>query len=77
MEQSMTYDEWIYKVNRILLGLIGMSTRDLEDWLSRDTYDSGATPAEGAEECLRSQDMPEFMIDEAIEELYNKYGDQE
>lgn len=41
----------------------GISTADLADWLSRDCYDSGMTPAEGAEEAMANDDLAVIFLD--------------
>lgn len=64
-EMADTYKEWMQKVDRILEKRCGMDQMMLPDWLSRDAYESGMTPSEGADECLISAGWePEDEIDE-------------
>lgn len=49
----MTFEEWMRQVNRIIAKKLGgMTQDDLPDWNSRDCFDSGATPEDGANECI-------------------------
>ena len=32
----MTYDDWLYQVNRILLKTTGLAQEDFPDWPARD-----------------------------------------
>lgn len=50
----MTYDIWMQRVDNELTRLCCMSLETLPDWLSRDAYDEGMTPLEGALTCLES-----------------------
>lgn len=45
---AQSYDEWMEAVDRRVAARAGMSVHDLPDWLSRDAYDGGDTPDEGA-----------------------------
>ena len=47
----MTYKEWMKEVDFILEEKCGLPQDCLPDWLSRDCYESGASPLEGANEC--------------------------
>lgn len=62
----MTYDEWKQLVD-VELDKIGEMRQDmLPDWLSRDAFDSGMTPREGALECLHNASVEfEQVQDEA------------
>jgi hypothetical protein len=51
----MTYAEWINSVDLVVdkrTGGIGIGLDALPDWLSRDAYENGMSPEEGADECL-------------------------
>ena len=50
----MTYEQWMKKVDIILEEKCGLPQYLLPDWLSRDCYESGASPQEGAEDCLEA-----------------------
>ena len=48
----MTYENWIEEVDRIVTKNLGVGLESLPDWLSHDAFERGATPQEGAQECL-------------------------
>lgn len=48
----MTYEQWMQAVDVIVENTCGLPMDFLPDWLSRDAYDDGATPEQGAELCL-------------------------
>jgi len=48
----MTYEEWMRQVDQIVEKRCGLGQSWLPDWLSRDAYESGMTPEQGASECL-------------------------
>lgn len=64
----MRYEEWMRHVNRIVQRETGMSVDDLPDWLSRDAFDIGLTPKEGAMECISNAGemgwLQETLVDE-------------
>lgn len=49
---NMSYRRWMQEVDKIVMEICDMSMAELPDWLSRDTYNEGLTPREGAEICL-------------------------
>ena len=53
----MTYEQWVAKVNQVLASRIGLSMDDLPDWLSRDAFEDGLSPEEGADICLEETEM--------------------
>jgi len=57
----MNYGSWIIAVNKILIGQIGMSINDLEDWAWRIAFDSESTPKQA--------------ICDFFEEIYPEYQD--
>lgn len=57
----MTYEEWMKSVDKIVERICGLDTGFLPDWLSRDAYEDGLTPQEGAEECLESAGFYDFL----------------
>lgn len=62
----MTYEQWMVEVDRLLEKRCGLGQMMLPDWLSRDAFESGMTPAEGADECLLSAGWEDDeYIDEA------------
>ena len=54
---QMTYEQWVAKVNQVLANRIGLSMDDLPDWLSRDAFEEGLSPEEGADICLEETEM--------------------
>jgi hypothetical protein len=62
----MTYEEWKSAVSTLVEDACGIPMEWLPDWLSRDCYDDGATPREGANKCLESVG---FCEDEGLVEI--------
>jgi len=56
----MTYEQWMQAVNVIVTAECGLSVDCLPDWLSRDAYDDGLSPKEGAEICLEQSGFYEY-----------------
>lgn len=52
----MTYEQWMKAVDLIVERTCGLQMDMLPDWLSRDAYEDGLTPEEGAEACLEEAD---------------------
>jgi len=66
---TITYEQWMRKVNRILEKKTGGLDQDmLPDWMSRDAYESGMEPEDAADECLISAGW-EGDDEEIIDEL--------
>lgn len=53
-----SYDAWMDAVDTEVQGIAGVSVHDLPDFLSRDAFDAGDTPAEGARIALEGADFP-------------------
>ena len=53
----MTYEQWVAKVDQVLTSRVGLSMDDLPDWLSRDAFEDGLSPEEGADICLEETEM--------------------
>lgn len=51
-DSDMSYEEWMSEVDREVYKEAEVSVHDLEDFNSRDLFDSGLTPAEAAIEAL-------------------------
>jgi hypothetical protein len=65
--ETLTYEEWMEAVDRLLVYAIGLDQQSLADWLSRDAYDAGTEVLDAARECLIEQDMlSEIEIDELL-----------
>jgi hypothetical protein len=62
----VTYEQWMAEVDAILESRVGLVQLDLPDWLSRDAYEEGLSPEEGADECMTSAG---WAVDEFIDEL--------
>lgn len=62
----MRYEEWMVQVDRVVQKATGIRMDELPDWLSRDAFEIGLTPAEGAEECLLQIG---YFEEELIDEL--------
>ena len=61
----MRYEEWMIQVDRVVQKITGVRMDELPDWLSRDAFEDGLTPTEGADECLTQiGDFEEELIDE-------------
>lgn len=58
----MTFEEWLLRVDGIILSKTGLGYEDLADFNSRDLYDDGCTPEMGAEECLLGDDTYAMMV---------------
>jgi hypothetical protein len=54
---QMTYEQWVAKVDQVLTSRVGLSMDDLPDWLSRDAFEDGLSPEEGADICLEETEM--------------------
>lgn len=57
----MTYEQWMREVDRIVFHKCGLPMDCLPDWLSRDAYDDGCTPLEGADMCLEEAGYYEYI----------------
>ena len=57
----MTYEQWMKAVDHIVIRQCGIPMEFLPDWLSRDAYDDGCTPQEGAETCLQEAGLFEYV----------------
>lgn len=64
--EYMTYEKWMEAVDQILIKRTGgLDQMMLPDWLSRDAYEEGLSPEEGADDCLISSGWePDDFIDE-------------
>ena len=61
----MVYNEWMKAVDIEVQRITGgISVHDLADFLSRDLYDSGASPYEGAMAALEGDDLAAMFMDE-------------
>ncbi len=62
----MHYEEWMIQVDRVVQKITGVRMDELPDWLSRDAFEDGLTPTEGADECLTQIG---YFDEELIDEL--------
>ena len=56
----MTYEEWMAAVDVIVTKTCGLDMGFLPDWLSRDAYEDGLSPEEGAEICLEESGFYDY-----------------
>jgi hypothetical protein len=56
----LTYEEWMRKVDVIVAAKCGLPMDCLPDWLSRDNFEDGVSPEEGAEICLEQVGFYEY-----------------
>lgn len=61
--EKLTYEQWMKEVDKILLSKITLTTSDMPDFPSRDKYDDGVSPQEGAESCLEYSEWPNELLD--------------
>ena len=59
----MTYEQWMRAVDNIVEQICGLDSSHLPDWMSRDAYEDGLSPREGAEICLEDSGFYEAMED--------------
>ena len=57
MAVRLSFERWFELVDLEVERILGVSVHELSDFPSRDTYDSGATPAEGAQAALEDDDL--------------------
>lgn len=50
MNKVLSFEEWMNKINKLLIPIIGLTTDDLPDLGYMDFYESGTTPEEMIEE---------------------------
>lgn len=57
------FERWEKDVDKIVKSIVGLGTNDGSDWPSRDLFDEGSTPEEGALGWAESQDLlPEELL---------------
>ena len=54
----MTFEEWIAKVDAILISICGLGHSDLPDMAYWDSWDDGVTPQEMVEDVLEDNHWP-------------------
>ncbi len=64
---EQTYEQWMQEVDNIITTRFGISVHCLSDFMSRDLYDGGSPPIDGAWEALDRSDMRE-LADSLYEE---------
>jgi hypothetical protein len=47
-----TFEQWMAKVDAVLVRTCGLTSGDLADWMYGDAYDDGVSPREAAQEVL-------------------------
>lgn len=63
-DQGETFEQWLAKVDKVLVARIGFDHMDLEDFLSFDAWDDGMTAEEGAEACLENDSIYSQALEE-------------
>lgn len=53
MKAKRTFAQWMKAVDDIVWRKVGCSVHDLADFMFRDAYDDGATPAQAAGDVIR------------------------
>ena len=56
----MSFEQWLNRVDAILVGMCGLCHRDLPDMLWRDQFEDEASPEE-AVSCLCGDSIEELM----------------
>jgi hypothetical protein len=51
----VSYEEWMRRVDAVVMARAGVSVHDLPDFQSRDMYNDEVTPAEAAAEVLAEE----------------------
>lgn len=54
---GLTMNQWLKRVDAILLSRIGMTSSDLPDFDIWNMWNDGCSPEDGAYECLIESDM--------------------
>jgi len=62
------YRRWMKRVDAILVGHIGVSSSDLPDFPSRDLFEQGESPIEGAIAAIEESDLLD-VTDDLIEQI--------
>lgn len=61
----LSYNAWMKLVDKRVQQMCGLSLDELPDWLSRDAFEDGLTPNEGADLCLESAGIDaDVLVDE-------------
>lgn len=47
--QSMTFEQWIAQVDKIIVNKFGVSYQDLPDWTWMDAFEDNMSPKDAAE----------------------------
>ncbi|ASJ79591.1 hypothetical protein SEA_KALNOKY_88 [Mycobacterium phage Kalnoky] len=48
----MSFEEWMRRVDRVMLAVTGLTHRDIADWNYRDAYDDDVSPRTAALKAL-------------------------
>jgi len=62
MSQNLSFERWLELVDIEVEKILGVGLAELSDFPSRDTYDSGASPAEGARAALADDDLVSIVF---------------
>lgn len=61
MTNTLTFERWFQLVDIEVQKICGVSVHELSDFPSWDTWDSGASPKEGAETALADDDLAQLF----------------
>lgn len=50
---TLTYEQWLKRVDEIMWLFHGLSLDDVPDWRTKDAYDQGMTPSAAAKKAAR------------------------
>ena len=53
MTETQQFEQWMAKVDAILVKKCGLDSRDLPDWMYFDAFEDGFSPAAAAREALK------------------------
>jgi len=62
--QTLSFKEWMKKVDACLISKVGLSSADLSDACYRDMYDDEISPEAAAQEALGNDDTFSAMFNE-------------
>lgn len=62
MSNNLSFERWFELVDIEVQKILGVSVHELSDFPSWDTWDSGATPAEGAQAALADDDLVSLVF---------------
>lgn len=55
--RAMTFEQWLAKVDSVLISRCGLSSDDLPDWCYRDAYEDGTSPRQAAQQAMSNSGL--------------------